>query len=290
MRKAFTLIELLVVIAIIAILAAILFPVFAQAKLAAKKTAGISQMKQIGTALQIYASDYDDGTPTWNTCLATYPTTARAAACPLGLFDATYHWDAMLMPYVKNGRPELRQWSGLWRSPNAEYAETVGRSLGINQLAMWDITQTDASGSPAQDPVSNVNNGAYYWLNMGQISEVSSTVFVGDSGVAGRLDPTYFLNSFRDNWITPLRPLQWAAPWRYGREGANYVRYDSSTRYERGDTMYPNPGRTFGSLTGWPAAVRANLFCQAARWQAPRDDQKDALRAVAATIGVPCQN
>ena len=50
MKKAFTLIELLVVIAIIAILAAILFPVFAQAKEVAKKTASMSNMKQIGTA------------------------------------------------------------------------------------------------------------------------------------------------------------------------------------------------------------------------------------------------
>jgi prepilin-type N-terminal cleavage/methylation domain-containing protein len=59
-RTGFTLIELLVVIAIIAILAAILFPVFAQAKLAAKKTAALSQMKQLGLAVMIYANDADD--------------------------------------------------------------------------------------------------------------------------------------------------------------------------------------------------------------------------------------
>jgi prepilin-type N-terminal cleavage/methylation domain-containing protein/prepilin-type processing-associated H-X9-DG protein len=59
-RQAFTLIELLVVIAIIAILAAILFPVFAQAKLAAKKTADLSNQKQFATATHIYTSDNDD--------------------------------------------------------------------------------------------------------------------------------------------------------------------------------------------------------------------------------------
>ena len=64
-RKAFTLIELLVVIAIIAILAAILFPVFAQAKLAAKKTKGLSQFKQVGTGLQIYLGDSDDVLPAY---------------------------------------------------------------------------------------------------------------------------------------------------------------------------------------------------------------------------------
>ena len=68
--KAFTLIELLVVIAIIAILAAILFPVFAQAKAAAKATAGLSNVKQLGLAVVMYENDVDDYLPlgtSWNT-------------------------------------------------------------------------------------------------------------------------------------------------------------------------------------------------------------------------------
>ena len=63
MKKGFTLIELLVVIAIIAILAAILFPVFAQAREKARAASCLSNLKQIGTALQLYTDDYDETYP-----------------------------------------------------------------------------------------------------------------------------------------------------------------------------------------------------------------------------------
>ena len=62
-NKAFTLIELLVVIAIIAILAAILFPVFAQAREKARQTSCLSNMKQVGLGLLMYAQDYDENYP-----------------------------------------------------------------------------------------------------------------------------------------------------------------------------------------------------------------------------------
>ena len=63
MKHAFTLIELLVVIAIIAILAAILFPVFAQARESARQTTCLSNMRQIGLAVRMYTQDYDETLP-----------------------------------------------------------------------------------------------------------------------------------------------------------------------------------------------------------------------------------
>src|SRR2546426_8289250 len=65
--SGFTLIELLVVIAIIAILAAILFPVFAQAREKARQSTCLSNQKQLGTAMSMYIQDYDERFPNWRT-------------------------------------------------------------------------------------------------------------------------------------------------------------------------------------------------------------------------------
>ncbi|MBQ0106226.1 MAG: DUF1559 domain-containing protein [Armatimonadetes bacterium] len=99
----FTLIELLVVIAIIAILAAILFPVFAQAREKARQTSCLSNCKQIGTALQLYCDDYEETMPnTFESCDPLEPGKKfLISIANIGVFNA-YSWRDAIYPYVKN--------------------------------------------------------------------------------------------------------------------------------------------------------------------------------------------
>lgn len=131
-RSGFTLIELLVVIAIIAILAAILFPVFAQAKLAAKKTTMISNMKQVLTASMSYMTDYDDY----------YALKAQIGWDPANPGNT---WDKAIMPYTKSfalvnsgedARPKFDTPYGKTRRSIA-VAHNLFRGVTVNPTFGW---------------------------------------------------------------------------------------------------------------------------------------------------------
>lgn len=113
----FTLIELLVVIAIIAILAAILFPVFAKARDSARTIQCTSNMRQLGTGLMMYAQDYDETMPSWPFPLNTNPQFAEWDFCI---------WANALQPYTKN--------YGVFQCPNAPKSAAYLRGPAGSQV------------------------------------------------------------------------------------------------------------------------------------------------------------
>lgn len=180
MRKsAFTLIELLVVIAIIAILAAILFPVFAQAKMAAKKTQSISNAKQIVTGLIMYTGDYDDivpsGDPNGNWAYWAWVMIGRATDNVPELGGATtswYGWRYATMPYVKNKdlfkdpNFQSNRMSGMWYG-NLETYLRITRSYELN----WSVVATSADHY-------NGNSAGRTAISMSAAPNVASNLFL----------------------------------------------------------------------------------------------------------------
>ena len=121
-KQAFTLIELLVVIAIIAILAAILFPVFAQARAKARQTVCLSNVRQIGLAISMYLQDYDEHSVVTHHDLANNETVANL-----------YPFYQPLQPYIKN--------RGIFRCPSVSDTPTVFPNKVT--LADWNTYRTD---------------------------------------------------------------------------------------------------------------------------------------------------
>ncbi len=169
LRRAFTLIELLVVIAIIAILAAILFPVFAQAKVAAQKTADLSNQKQHATATFLYAGDFDDTffpeagpdcggawdfnsrvlvPADWNYSETSKPCSKRVTGA-LGLPNN------LVMPYEKS--LDMQKLPGVGASAVPNFALTAGKdkpfaNVGYNFNGLLSSLSATAVTSPASTP------------------------------------------------------------------------------------------------------------------------------------------
>ena len=157
MKRAFTLIELLVVIAIIAILAAILFPVFAQVKAAAKKTACVSNVKQFLLGFQLYGADYDDG------------------FMPAYTQAPNVIWSQLFTPYIKNqdiylcpaaDKPGISTW------PTANPPSGIPKPFGVSYIANLHVLG-DALNLLPSGGVSN---------SFTSVTQPSSTVLLADGG------------------------------------------------------------------------------------------------------------
>jgi len=155
-NKAFTLIELLVVIAIISILASILFPVFARARENARRASCMSNLKQIGLGLMMYAQDYDEKLPRANVCgpiALESGGNSSNSGCSSPAPGNYYHlWWHMIYPYVKNTQVFVCPSSGaVWTggyfptkngASYAPYGYNTNMSAGISLAAIPQVAET----------------------------------------------------------------------------------------------------------------------------------------------------
>src|SRR5438876_93658 len=210
-RFAFTLIELLVVIAIIAILAAILFPVFAQAWERARMTACVSNMRQMGSALMMYVQDYDE---TFPYLLFHGGDSTRAAK--------TYCWRNAIQPYLKN--------VDVFGCPSNPFSRSVpGQSggatpkVGDNALGwVWEpgerlpISYAMNSCTSTFYPADTREGKANPPLRMGQLSRPADTLIICES-TWGVVDIEAL-----DVWMPAYCPIMFAH--KAGRS-ANFIFY-----------------------------------------------------------------
>ncbi len=201
-RRAFTLIELLVVIAIIAILAAILFPVFAQAKEQAKKTQCVSNLRQIGMGTMSYCADNEDRYPAW---------AALAPAVNGGNTTFTSP-DIQIMPYVKSAQ--------LWTCPCDEAKRLPPSAVPFNDGA-WRTKAIKRSYQYVGNLFTKEANGSD--LNTG----VSSWIGPGSWTYTGRAGSEVEESANMIAWVE-VWPIDVNDPYVGGIWGSGFIDCDTS--------------------------------------------------------------
>ena len=233
-RRAFTLIELLVVIAIIAILAAILFPVFAQAKLAAKKTATLSNVKQVSTGMFLYMGDNDDYYPRARPCVlgsslnpkfrdASYNASANSGCGSGGYYNYqdVYQWQKYVMPYTKSLElfyNTMRQKDSAAWDTKGELQGNIALNLGFTGVATSTATgATSAYGDIVpftggnQSGIPNVSEAALFFDNVPKtITAFSPLMDRLETGQTSTSQLTGYPIGYREFWAFRMTQMSTA--------------------------------------------------------------------------------
>ncbi|MBA4293332.1 hypothetical protein C0431_10225 [bacterium] len=251
--RAFTLIELLVVIAIIAILAAILFPVFAQAKEAAKKTQSLSNAKQIGIAMNIYMTDYDDVTPsTW--------TTIGTGGPSVDIYQTLQAYiknmDVFFSPVRTETRPDCDNWatpSDFFRPAEKDRFRCIG--YGYNWgFGIW------AGGALVGPREDNGTGGAVLkGISATSVEDVAALAAFGDTYNTRR----YTMSAISSMTTTYTGPRRNSGLRHGGTFNFNYMDSHAKNRKMQGFTAplgQPIPGNNYVLV---PANVSetSKMFC-----------------------------
>lgn len=211
-KQAFTLIELLVVIAIIAILAAILFPVFGRARENARRSSCQSNLKQIGLGILQYTQDYDERLP---------PSGFR------GLTNATCTnsnlrcnpWQGLVQPYVKSTQ--------IFACPSN--TRNTARINGETNMTVWDVTITGGI------PVSYIANGGVQNMTTAAplgtpMNEYTATGGVGGVALAKLVSPAQTI-LVHENSGTDADPDYWDMSSRLGASNVDLTNHLSTTNF-----------------------------------------------------------
>ncbi len=285
-RRAFTLIELLVVIAIIAILAAILFPVFAQAKNAAKKTTDLSNLKQLGLATIMYAGDNDDVTPQ-------YP------------WPESYNIAVKIYPYVKskamftnpaskykiggtNQKQGVNTGGNYMTDPNTDCGGFVGvsargRDNHYDDIYFptdfeWNDSMTANAGGDIQcHPWWNPGalagaNDAGIALTSGKVVDAAKVVVWMDFPRIGTQWPGGCVKSVCNNVSGTGDPAAsyWGADWQgYYNAGSNVSHIDGHAKYYNINKLSPCGKETCRGSDGDANGLATDVKAWGQNWASP---------------------